>query len=84
VKKLLVATTLAVVMVIVFAAPVLADKPDPGGFGAVVATEAQDEEGPGISPEVSFTKLAAGEMPLGKYLHFTEHTWFGIPPKHTP
>jgi hypothetical protein len=92
VKKLLVATTFAVAVLVAFAAPVLADPPDdPGSFGRQVKEAAQNvvggAVGPGASPEINVGKALAEDagMPFGKFLHFFAHDVpHGIPPKHTP
>ena len=90
-KKLLVATTLAVAVSLAFAAPVLADRPlTPGSFGKQVVEAAQNAVGgavgPGASPEINVGKALAeeAEMPFGKFLHSFAHNEHGIPPKHIP
>lgn len=85
--KALLAITLAMILLVALAVPVLADQPEnPGSFGQEVRTEAQNDEGPGISPEVQFLQAWAEEegTTMGQLLKSFLRTEFGIPPKHTP
>ena len=87
VKKLLFVMILIAILSLAFAAPAFADQPQsPGGFGEHVFGLAQDENGPGFSPEVKAGMEMAETMgkSFGQFIHGSVLDEFDIPPRHTP
>jgi len=85
--RVLFAVMLAAVLLVTFTVPVLADSPDvPGAFGDIAADFAQNQDGPGTSPEIKQGKLEASffDMNLGQYFKLVKAVRCGIPPRHQP
>ena len=85
--KVLVAIMLTVVLLVAFAVPVFADQPEnPGFFGEMHRESAQNEDGPGVSPEVHQGQADANQdgTNLGQAIKFVKTLYCGIPPKHSP
>ena len=82
--RVLVAITLVIVLVVAFAVPVFADHPlGPFHPGVLISEGAQNENGPGASPEIHEAQAEA-DINLGQSFKEFLGTYCGIPPRHIP